>query len=165
MTAEDVLATTAEHGVAASGLALENNDVLMLLRIFNKDLLAEIRDDDAPGVMAPTYLFRSGKRLGGGVAAVVGDRALFGWMKGLLKKPTIAVVPLSSITSAKRDVKVVGGHAKPTPVIIVSADEDWELLPSPDVPAEAPLYTILTDLLTGAEIVDEFPAGPPEAAS
>lgn len=158
MTGQDVLVTAAERGVGASESEVEGSDILKVLRVFKGELLGEVREGDVAGVLAPAYLFRGGKHLGGGLALALQDRVVFGWLRGILKRPTIAVVPLASISSVESTTKAVGGHAPPMPTIAVSAGEDWELVQSPDVPAEAPLYDILHRLLDGNLRADELPA-------
>lgn len=163
MAAEDVLITAAERGLFASRSTEAGNNVLGVLKVFNVDLLAQIRDDDVPGIMVPTAMYRGGKWLRGGVVLALQDRALVGWMRGILKKPTVVVLPYASFSSVRRDSKVVSGSAQPMPAIVVTAEEQWEFLCAPEVPEDAPLYDLLTRILAGELAVTDFPAGAQDA--
>lgn len=105
--------------------------------------------------MALSYALRDGKDLGGGVVLTLGDRVLIGWMKGLLRKPVVEAVPFSSI---EQGVRPPGGRIRSEhPIITVEAESRWEILYSPDVPADAPLYGLLADLLAGRQKADQLP--------
>jgi hypothetical protein len=158
MAAQEVLVDAAERGFAASGSEKERKDLIKTLPVFKTALLAQIRDDDVAGVMALSYTLRDGKDLGGGVVLTLGDRALIGWMKGLLKKPVVEAVLFSSITSVEQGVRPPGGRIRSEhPILMVEAESRWEILYSPDVPAEAPLYGLLADLLAGRQKADQLP--------
>jgi hypothetical protein len=158
MAAEEVLLDAAERGYAASGSDKEGKDLVKVLPVYKTPLLAQILDDDVAGVLALSYTFRDGKDLGGGVILTLGDRALIGWMKGLLKKPVVEAVPLSSIASVKRGVRPPGGRIRSEhPIITIEAESKWEILYSPDVPPDAPLYGLLVSLLTGEVVADQLP--------
>lgn len=158
MAAQEVLVDAAERGFAASGSEKEGKDLIKALPIFKTALLAQVRDDDVAGVMALSYTLRDGKDLGGGVVLTLGDRALIGWMKGLLKKPLVEAVLLSSIASVEQGVRSPGGRIRSEhPIITVEAESRWEILYSPDVPADAPLYGLLADLLAGRQKADQLP--------
>jgi hypothetical protein len=132
--------------------------MLNVLRAYKSALLPQIRADDTAGVMALSYTFRDGKDLGGGVVLTLGDRALFAWMKGLLKKVVVEAVPLSSITEVEQGVRAPSGRIRSEhPTITVKAASEWEILYSPDVPADAPLYGVLADLLAGRVKADQLP--------
>ena len=152
-------------GIAASESPVEREDILKILQVFKANLLAEIRAGDVAGILAPTYLYRDGKRLGGGLVLTLGDRAVIGWMRGIFKRPTTEIVPLTAIDAVQRATKVVGGKAEPMPAILVTAGDDWEMLQSPDVPAQAPLYELLSRLLDGSLHADELPIDDLGAAS
>lgn len=157
MAADQVLIDAVERGYLASGSDKEKQDILNVLRVFKDALLREIRVDDTAGVMALSYTFRDGKDLGSGVVLTLGDRVLFGWMKGLLKKPVVEAVPLSSIAGVERGVKPASRRLRENRTITVKAASEWEMLCSPDVPDDAPLYGLLTDLLSGRVGVDQLP--------
>jgi hypothetical protein len=158
MAAEEVLIDTVERGYLASGSDKEKKDMLSALRVYKDALLSQIRDDDTAGVMAISYTFRDGKDLGGGLVMALGDRVLFSWMKGLLKKPVVEAVPFSSITSAEHGMRPPRGRIRSEhPTVTVKAVNEWEILCSPDVPAGAPLYGLLADLLGGRVKADRLP--------
>jgi|SRR6188472_658293 len=158
MAAEEVLLDAAERGYVASGSDKEGKDLIRVLPVYKTALLSRIVDDDVAGVLALSYAFRDGKDLGGGVILTLGDRALIGWMKGLLKKPVVEAVPLSSISSVEQGVRRPGGRIRSEhPIITVEAESKWEILYSPDVPPDAPLYSLLTDLLAGRVKADQLP--------
>ncbi len=158
MAADEVLIDAVERGYLASGSEKERQDILKVLSVFKDALLREIRADDMAGVMALCYTLRDGKDLGSGVILTLADRALFAWMKGLLKKPVVEAVPFSSIAGVERGVRAPSGRIRSEhPTITVKAASDWEILCSPDVPDDAPLYGLLVDLLGGRVKVDQLP--------
>lgn len=156
----------AERGATASRSDAETKDLLKIVKVFKDALLAKMAEDDVAGIMTSTYVFRDGKPLGAGVVLTLSDRALFGWMKGIFKKPVIETVPLSSITAVKRGVKASTPRMpKATSALFVKAGQEWEFLCSPYVAADAPLYGMLADLLSGTLKPDQLPSGAPEPAS
>jgi hypothetical protein len=158
MGAEEVLLDAAERGYAASGSDKEGKDLFGVLPVYKAALLSQILDDDVAGVLALSYTLRDGKDLGGGVVLALGDRALVGWMKGLLKKPVVEAVPLSSIASVEQGVRPPGGRIRSEhPIISVEAESRWEILYSPDVSPDARLYGLLADLLAGRVKADQLP--------
>lgn len=165
LMAQDVLVEAAARGADAAGSDQERADLLKILPAFKDSLLEEVRDGDFPGILAGAYVFRAGKRLGAGLVLTLQGRAVICWMKGLLKRPTAEVVPLASISSVELGHKRVTGKAKPAPTILVEATERWELLCSPDVPAEAPLYGLLVGLLDGSVNPEQWPLDAPETAA
>lgn len=150
------------RGAEAARSDQERADLLKILRVFKDSLLVEIRDGDFPGILAGTYVFRGGKRLGVGVVLTLQGRAVISWMKGFLKRPMTEVVPLASIDSVELGQKRVTGKAEPAPTIFLEATESWELICSPDVPAEAPLYGLLLGLLDGSVNPEQLPVDAPE---
>lgn len=157
LSAEDVLVEAGARGAGAAGSDKEREDLLRLIRVFKDSLLAEIRDDDFPGILAGTYVFRAGKQLGIGLILTLQGRAVICWMKGFLKRPVAEVVPLASIGSVELGHRRVTGKAKPVPAIFLEAAESWELLCSPDVPDEAPLYGMVLGLLDGSINPERIP--------
>jgi hypothetical protein len=151
LTAEDILTDAATRGINAGRSRGFQNDVMMGLRAFGKSLAANMAQDDVAGVMVTAGVIRGGKMLGSGVVLTLQDRVLVGWMQGMLKKPFIATIPLSSISSVERKVKPAGGRmARATPALAVQAADAWELLCSSEVPQDAPLYGMLAGLLGGS---------------
>jgi hypothetical protein len=158
LTAEDILTDAATRGINAGRSRGFQNDVMMGLKLFGKSLSTNMAQDDVAGVMVTAGVIRGGKMLGSGVVLTLQDRALVGWMQGILKKPFIASIPLSSITSVERTLKPAGGRmARATPSLVVQADEPWELLCSSEVSSEAPLYDMLAGLLDGSLDPKELP--------
>ena len=163
LTARDVLVEAGVRGADAAGSDQERADLLKILPAFKDSLLEEIRDGDFPGILAKTYVFREGRKLGGGMVLTLQERAVICWMKRL-KRPAAEVVPLASISSVELGHRRVTGKAKPAEAIVVEAAERWELLFSPDVPAEAPLYGLLMGLLDGSVNPKHWPVDAPEGA-
>jgi hypothetical protein len=162
LTAQDVLVEAAVRGADAAGSDQERADLLKIMPAFKDSLLGEVRDGDFPGLLAAVYVVRAGKKLGAGLVLALQGRAVICWMKGFLKRPTAEVVPLASISSVELGRRRVPGNAKPVPAIFVEAVESWELICSPDVPAEAPLYGLLVGLLDGSVNPEQWPVGAPE---
>lgn len=162
MSAQDVLIDSADRGAIASESDVERKDLLQLLRVFKDALLVNIRDGDVPGLLAGTPIFRNGKDLRIGVVLALEDRVLLGWMKGILKKPVIEAIPLSSITSVEHSARPpqANRYQKVTSSLLIKAADDWELLCSPDVSDRAPLYRILVELLSGELKLDQLPLPP-----
>lgn len=159
MDAQDVLVESAEIGSIASESEVEKKDLLALFKVFAAALLPYLKDDDVPGLLIGTSLFRNGKDLRSAVVLALGDRVLLGWMKGILKKPVVEVVPLSSIMSAERVTPPqAGSFPKVRSSVVIAAEDRWEILCSPDVADEAPMYRILVELLTGELTADRLPA-------
>lgn len=140
----------AARGAEAANSDQERADLLKILPAFKDSLLEEVHDGDFPGILAGVYVVRAGKKLGAGLVLALQERAVICWMKGFLKRPTAEVVTLASISSVELGHRRVPGKAKPVPAIFVEAAENWELLFSPDVPTEAPLYGLLVRLLDGS---------------
>ncbi|HET8861635.1 MAG TPA: hypothetical protein VFM94_00100 [Solirubrobacterales bacterium] len=157
MAADEVLIDAVERGYLASGSEREREDLFRVLSVFKDALLREIHADDTAGVMALSYTIRDGKNLGAGVILTLDDRVLFGWMKGLLKKPVIEAIPLSSITGVEQGVRPASGRLRENRTITIRAASEWEMICSPDVPDGAPLYGLLTDLLSGKVKADQLP--------
>jgi hypothetical protein len=162
MTArQDVLRISAERGMGASRSEAEVKDLVKVVQVFRNELQECIGSDDVPGVLVTAGIMRAGRYLGGGMVLALGDRMVIGWLKGLLKRTTLAVIPYSAIRSVEEAAKVPGQLIKSQHALVVEADETWELFYSPDVPAGAPLYGILRGLLEGrlttAQLQDVFP--------
>ena len=158
MAADEVLIDAVERGYLASKSEKERNDMLNVLRAYKGALLPQIRPDDTAGVMALSYTFRDGKDLGGGVVLSLDDRVLFAWMKGLLKKVVVEAVPYSTIAEVKQGIRPPTGRIRSEhPTITVKANSEWEILCSPDVPSDAPLYGLLADLLAGRMKTNQLP--------
>lgn len=158
LTAKDVFVEAAGRGSDASGSEKEREDLLKIVQVFGKEMIERIEDGDAPGIFATARVFRAGRSLGVGVVLTLGDRAVVGWMKGFLKRPTTEVVPFASIESVDLRKKQVSGWAQPVPCVFVAAEEDWELMCSPDVPQEAPLYQLLCASLDGRLSSEQWPS-------
>lgn len=155
----------AARGADAANSDQERADLLKILPAFKDSLLEEVRDGDFPGILAGTYVFRAGKKLGAGMVLTLQGRAVICWMKGFLKRPIAEVVPLTSISSVELGHRRVTGKAKPAPAIFIKAAESWELLCSPDVPAEAPLYGLLVGLLDGSVNPEQWLVEAPETGA
>lgn len=154
MDAGDILSESAVRAVELSTASDAQEEIVGLLKVFSDKLLPAIRDDDVPGLMAPTYLSRDGKLLGPGVVVALRDRAVLGWMKGLLRKPTIEVLPLTEIEEVERDTKPAGGQlSKPLASLRVTGSEKWEFLFTEDADGMK-LRDILAKLLAGESEFD-----------
>jgi hypothetical protein len=158
LTAKDVFVEAAARGSDASGSEKERADLLKIVQVFGKELVERIEDGDEPGILVTARVFRAGRSVGVGPVLTLGNRMVVGWMKGILKRPTSEVVPFSSIASADLRKKQVSGWAQPVPCVFVAAEEDWELMCSPDVPSEAPLYELLCASLDGRLTPEQWPA-------
>ncbi|HEY6729724.1 MAG TPA: hypothetical protein VI039_01730 [Solirubrobacterales bacterium] len=161
MSAEDVLVNAAERGWVAVDSEMEKSAIMDMVKVFKGALLKEIRDDDVAGALAAVLVIRDGDVLGTGVVVVLADRALIGWMKGLLKKPVVEAVPLATITEVTRGVKEPTRRiCNPNRAIFVRAAQDWELLCArTDIP-DQPVYDLVAGLLGGTiKISDLQPVG------
>lgn len=166
VSATDVLLDAAELGAVASESNRESRDLLKLLKVFKDVLLANIGDDDSRGLMAGTFLSRNGKDLRTGVVLVLQDRILLGWMKGMLKKPVVEAILLSAVATVERGKKATPGRSRVSESIVVKAGTDtWELLCSPDVAPDAPLYRMVAELIAGEQTMDGLPTLPGSASS
>lgn len=158
MNSKDALAATVERSVGIAGSGAQQ-DLLGLLRIFKDKLLLTLREGDQPGVMASAFIMRGDQQVGPGVALILQDRLILGWQKGLLRKPVLAELPLSSISQAEPGIKPKTGRmAKPLASLKLTGSESWELLFTQDAP-DLKLRDTLAQLLQGTLSLDQLPEG------
>ncbi len=129
MDSGEVITSSAEKGIELTGSSDAQQTTVGVITAFRDKLLPAVEVDEEPGVLAPTYLLCDGRHLGAGVALVLEDRAILGWMKGLLKRPVIEAVPLARIEAVEPGSKPAGGRlAKPLESIRLKSGKEWELL-------------------------------------
>jgi hypothetical protein len=161
MTAKDALADSLWMGAVASESPAEEKDLKGTFRVFARPFLDEMHEGDIRGLLVATMLYRNGKQLSAAMILVLRDRVLLGWMKGLLKKPTVESIPLSAITDVQRSSETPARLDKVKEVIkFNAADDQWLAACSPSVSPDAPLYKMLVELLNGEQTADKLPAPP-----
>lgn len=160
MDAKDILTESALSTIELLDPGDAQQDVLRVLKVFGDKLLPLVHDDDVPGLLAPSYLFCDGKLLGPGVVVALKDRAVLGWMKGLLRKLIIEELPLADIEGVGRDTKPAGGDlGKPLASLRVTSRREWELLFTEDADGRK-LRDVLAKLLIGeSEVATVVEAG------
>lgn len=154
MDAKDVLTESALSTIELLDPGDAQQDILRVLKVFHDKLLPFVHDDDVPGFLAPSYLFRDGKPFGPGVVVALKDRAILGWMKGLLRKLVVEELPLTDIKETERDTRPAGRHlTKPLASLRMTNSREWELLFTEDADGRK-LRDVLAKLLTGESEVD-----------
>ena len=163
MSSKDNLVETAARSVGCAG-ADSQKEIMGVLQAFKDKLLPNMRNDDAPGVIAPTYILRGNTQLGAGVVMALKDRVIVGWMKGLLKKPVVAELPLASIERIEAASKPAGGRfTKPLASLRLVGRDDWELLFAADTGGLA-LRDGLAQVLAGPSDSEPLADGAPDAS-
>lgn len=127
MTSKEVLTESAASSVELAGSGSQE-EIIGMLRIFKDKLLPCIREDDMPGLFVPMYIFRGDQQLGAGVILALKDRAILGWMKGLLRKPVITEVSVAGMKVETGTKPKGGGLTKPLASLRLTGREVWELL-------------------------------------